>query len=63
VAEGILENAIHDIHKPQEFMAALEKMDGKKNYYVYVVRWQPQQSACQIMDQMVLRILTTHRRL
>lgn len=53
VAEGILENAInHDIHKPQEFMAALEKMDKSKNYYVYCRAGSRSSQACQIMDQM-----------
>ncbi len=53
VAEGILENAIHhDIHQPQEFMAALDKMDKSKNYYVYCRAGSRSSQACQIMDQM-----------
>jgi len=53
VAEGIIENAIqHDIHQPQEFMAALEQMDKSKNYYVYCRAGSRSSQACQIMDQM-----------
>ena len=55
VAEGILENAIHhDIHQPQEFMAALDQMDKSKNYYVYCRAGSRSSQACQIMDQMGL---------
>ncbi|BAO54182.1 rhodanese-like domain-containing protein [Nonlabens marinus] len=53
VAEGILKNAIHhDIHQPQEFMAALDNMDKSKNYYVYCRAGSRSSQACQIMDQM-----------
>jgi rhodanese-related sulfurtransferase len=53
VAEGVLENAItHDIHKPQEFLAALDEMDKCKNYYVYCRAGSRSSQACQIMDQM-----------
>jgi rhodanese-related sulfurtransferase len=53
VAEGILENAVqHDIHQPQEFMAALGKMDKSKNYYVYCRAGSRSSQACQIMEQM-----------
>lgn len=53
VAEGMLENAIHhDIHKPQEFMAALEDMDKSKKYYIYCRAGSRSQQACQIMKQL-----------
>jgi len=53
VAEGMIEGAVHhDIHQPQEFMTALEKMDKSKNYYVYCRAGSRSQQACQIMNQM-----------
>lgn len=51
--DGMLENAVHyDIHKPQEFMTALESMDKSKSYYMYCRSGGRSGQACQIMDQM-----------
>jgi rhodanese-related sulfurtransferase len=53
VAEGTLENAIHhDIHKPQEFMNALNSLDKSNSYYVYCRAGSRSDQACQIMRQM-----------
>ncbi|MBF4983189.1 rhodanese-like domain-containing protein [Nonlabens mediterrranea] len=53
VAEGMIPNALHhDIFKPQELMAALEKMDKSKNYYIYCRSGGRSGQACQIMNQM-----------
>ncbi len=52
VNEGIIPRAHHlDIHKAQEFMEALEKLDASKNYYVYCRSGGRSSQACAIMNQ------------
>ncbi len=53
VAEGMIGNALHlDIHKPQEFMDGVNKLDKEGSYYVYCRAGSRSSQACQIMDQM-----------
>ncbi|TRX38307.1 rhodanese-like domain-containing protein [Flavobacterium restrictum] len=51
--DGIIENAINiDIHKGQEFIAAIEALDKSKNYYVYCRSGARSGKACEIMNEM-----------
>lgn len=53
VAEGMIGDALHlDIHKPQEFMDGINKLDKEGNYYVYCRAGSRSSQACQIMEQM-----------
>lgn len=50
---GIIPGAINsDIYKGQDFIAALEKMDKSKHYYVYCAAGARSGQACNIMGQM-----------
>lgn len=51
--EGIIANAINiDIHKGQEFISEIEKLDKSKNYYVYCRSGARSAKACQIMNEL-----------
>jgi rhodanese-related sulfurtransferase len=51
--QGSIENAINiDIHKGQEFMAAIEAFDKTKNYYVYCRSGVRSAKACQMMNEL-----------
>jgi rhodanese-related sulfurtransferase len=51
--DGIIENAINiDIHKGQEFIAAIEALDKSKNYYVYCRSGARSAKACEIMNEL-----------
>lgn len=50
--EGYIPNARNlDIHKSEEFMEEIEKMDKSKNYYVYCRSGARSGQACAIMQQ------------
>jgi rhodanese-related sulfurtransferase len=52
VEEGYIPGAkIIDIHKAQEFLNELDKLDKEKNYYVYCRSGNRSGQACAIMDQ------------
>ena len=51
--EGIIPNAINiDIHKGQDFISEIEKLDKSKNYYVYCRSGARSGKACQIMNEL-----------
>ncbi len=53
VEEGYIPGATNlDIHKGQEFLDELEKLDKSKNYYVYCRSGARSGKACDIMDQL-----------
>ena len=53
VEEGMIGDALHlDIHKPQEFMDGVNKLDKEGDYYVYCRAGSRSSQACQIMEQM-----------
>ncbi|MEO9076561.1 MAG: rhodanese-like domain-containing protein [Gelidibacter sp.] len=53
VNEGYIPNAIHlDIHKGQEFIDALKKLDTEKSYFVYCRSGARSGQACSIMNQL-----------
>ena len=53
VNEGYIPNAIHlDIHKGQEFIDALKKLDTDKTYFVYCRSGARSGQACSIMNQL-----------
>jgi len=53
VEEGFIPNALNlDIHKGQEFIDELEKLDKSKNYYVYCRSGARSGKACEIMDEL-----------
>ena len=50
-AQGIIENAIMiNILDPQSFMAAIEKLDKSKDYYIYCRSGARSEQACQVMN-------------
>ncbi len=53
VEEGYIPGATNlDIHKGQEFLDELEKLDKSKNYYVYCRSGARSGKACDIMNQL-----------
>ena len=51
--EGIIPNAINiDIHKGQDFISEIEKLDKSKNYYVYCRSGARSGKACEIMNEL-----------
>lgn len=53
VEEGYIPNATNiDIHKGQEFISEIEKLDKTKNYYVYCRSGARSAKACAIMTQL-----------
>jgi len=53
VEEGYIPTAKKlDIHKAQEFVGEVEKMDKDKNYYIYCRSGKRSAQACTILDQM-----------
>lgn len=51
--EGIIANAINiDIHKGQDFISEIEKLDKSKNYYVYCRSGARSGKACEIMNEL-----------
>lgn len=53
VDEGYIPNAIHlDIHKSQEFIDGIKKLDTDKNYYVYCRSGARSGQACSIMNSL-----------
>ena len=51
--EGIIPNAINiDIHKGQDFISEIEKLDKSKNYYVYCRSGARSAKACEIMNEL-----------
>lgn len=53
VAEGIIPNAVHiDIYKGQGFLEEVEKLDKRKNYYVYCKSGGRSAQACAVMNQL-----------
>ncbi len=53
VEQGYIPNATNlDIHKGQEFVAEIEKLDKTKNYYVYCRSGARSAQACAIMNQL-----------
>jgi len=53
VAEGMIPHAHHiDIHKGQEFIDEIEKLDKSKSYYVYCRSGGRSAQACAVMSQM-----------
>ncbi|MGB5981330.1 MAG: rhodanese-like domain-containing protein [Nonlabens sp.] len=53
VAEGIIGDALHlDIHKSQEFMDEINKLDKDGNYYLYCRAGSRSSQACQVMAHM-----------
>lgn len=53
VSEGYIPKAINlDIHKGQEFIDELNKLDTDKNYYVYCRSGARSGQACSIMNQL-----------
>lgn len=52
VEEGTIPGAkVIDIHKGQEFLDEIDKLDKDKNYYVYCRSGKRSAQACMIMDQ------------
>ena len=53
VAEGIIPNALHiDIYKGQGFLEEVEKLDKRKNYYVYCKAGGRSAQTCAVMNQL-----------
>ncbi|WP_027125423.1 rhodanese-like domain-containing protein [Gelidibacter mesophilus] len=53
VSEGYIPEAINlDIHKGQEFLDEIKKLDTDKNYYVYCRSGARSGQACSIMNQL-----------
>ncbi|MBA6154013.1 rhodanese-like domain-containing protein [Gelidibacter maritimus] len=53
VDEGYIPEAIHlDIHKGQEFIDEIKKLDPEKNYYVYCRSGGRSGQACSIMNSL-----------
>lgn len=53
VSEGYIPEAINlDIHKGQEFIDEIKKLDTDKNYYVYCRSGARSGQACSIMNQL-----------
>ena len=53
INEGIIPGAFHlDIYMGREFIDELNKLDKKKNYYVYCRSGNRSGQACSIMEQM-----------
>lgn len=51
--EGIIPNAINiDIHKGQDFISEIEKLDKSKNYYIYCRSGARSAKACEIMNEL-----------
>ncbi|MFA9190623.1 rhodanese-like domain-containing protein [Flavobacterium sp. FZUC8N2.13] len=51
--DGIIANAINiDIHKGQDFISEIEKLDKSKNYYVYCRSGARSGKACEIMNEL-----------
>lgn len=53
VDEGFIPEAIHlDIHKGQDFIDEIKKLDTEKSYYVYCRSGARSGQACSIMNQL-----------